>query len=308
MTRRILVTGATGFIGRRVVEALRSTESSVAAIVRQKMPVHPWLANTDLVVADLLSADQVRSAVADTAADTLIHCAWDVSPGYWMSASNEAWLTASKELIDAFASKEGRRVILAGTCAEYNWDDCLHPLNEQDGDFRPATVYGQAKLQLRRYAEQWSLAEPGRSYASGLIFFPFGPGEQASRLMPSVIQSCLQGEKPKVSSGRQIRDFIDCWAVGEALAAIALGNVAGPVNIGTGEGRPIGDIVRMVRDRINPDLEIEFGAIPDRPDDPDSLIANTDRLNHEVGYRPALKIDDALERTISEHLKISAHV
>jgi nucleoside-diphosphate-sugar epimerase len=96
-----------------------------------------------------------------------------------------------------------------------------------------------------------------------------------SRLVPSVVRTCLAGDAPQLTEGHQIRDFVDVWTAAEALA---LSNIQGPVNIASGTGVSVRQLATEIRDRIDPGLEIAFGAQPTRPDEPPSIVADTGRL------------------------------
>ncbi|MBT3910519.1 MAG: NAD(P)-dependent oxidoreductase [Rhodospirillaceae bacterium] len=299
--RRVIVTGATGLIGRHVVAALIDRSADVVAVARNPAEsAPPNLAGAELLTADLLDASG-RRAVAAVQADTLLHLAWDVSPGYVSAPSNLDWLSASLELIRDFQASGGSRAVLAGTCMEYDWRGAASdlPLNEKQSVFAPTTLYGHCKFALRSVLEEWAATQSPFSLSSGLVFFPFGPDEMPSRLVPSVVRTCLAGGAPQLTSGHQVRDFVDVWTAGEALAELSLSDVQGPVNIASGVGMSVRQLAMAIRDSINPGLEIEFGALQDRPDEPSSLIADTGRLVDDLGFHPSLPFSEALERTIA---------
>src|SRR5207244_636415 len=133
-----------------------------------------------------------------------LHFAWFAEPGaFWTSPENERWRAASLELLEGFVAAGGRRAVVAGSCAEYEWggdERC----SETATPLRPATAYGGSELALWRRAarlEQLSLGW-------GLIFFVFGPGEHPQRLVSSVARALLRGDPAETSTGEQVRDFI----------------------------------------------------------------------------------------------------
>jgi nucleoside-diphosphate-sugar epimerase len=281
---RVLVTGATGFIGRHALEPLRAAGHEVHAVARTP--------GTDAGVtwhaADLLaSADVVR----EVEPDALLHLAWYAEHGkFWTSPLNERWVDASVELLRAF---RGARVVMAGTCAEYDWTTGARTLPE-DAPLAPATVYGRSKHALHEAARSFDV-----SLAWGRVFFLFGPGEHPGRLVPSVLAPLLRGEEARTTSGEQVRDFLDAPQVAQAFAALLDSDVRGAVNVASGRGVAVRDLVMTLAEHAGrPDL-VRLGAIEQRPGEPPFIVADTRRLNEEAGWRPHTSLQDALGALVS---------
>ena len=189
---RILVTGATGLIGAPTLAPLIASGREVHAVTSRRprtgaaAPVH-WH------VCDLLDARATEALASQVAATELLHLAWYAEPGrVWSSPENLRWVEASLRLLQAFTEAGGRRAVLAGSCAEYAWQESTLCV-ESSTPCRPATLYGAAKHGLHVIAESYA-AELGLSLAWGRIFFVFGPGEHEARLGGSVARSLLRGE------------------------------------------------------------------------------------------------------------------
>ena len=228
MTPRVLVTGATGFVGRAVVPLLQKRGFEVHAVGRTE-PLHSGLT---FHAADLLASAQVSTVVAAVRASHLLHLAWYAEPGlYWKSARNLDWVAASLHLVRGFAEAGGRRVVVAGTCAEYEWGSPR--FYETQSACVPATLYGAAKDGLRRLLEAYAEVA-GLSLAWGRIFYLYGPCEKPGRLVSDAIQRLLAGERFPTSEGRQKRDFLHIADAAAAFATLLDGSVGGPVNIGSG--------------------------------------------------------------------------
>jgi len=161
---RILVTGATGFVGRAVMPVLRERGLDAYAAGRE---------DVDLLRA---SADDLMRRVRPT---HLLHLAWTTEPGYQQSQDNYRWVSASLDLARAFADAGGRRLVAAGTCAEYAPSDGA--CSETATPLAPATPYGVCKDALRRMLESFA-AQREVSFAWGRLFFLHGPGERPHRL------------------------------------------------------------------------------------------------------------------------------
>ena len=292
---RVLVTGASGFIGRRTLEALARRGFEVHAVSRGGAPGGPpdgvaWHA------ADLLDPGARRGLLDSVGASHLLHLAWYAEPGaFWAARENAAWVAATVGLVDEFAAAGGRRATLAGTCAEYDWS-ARQPLAE-DAALAPATFYGVCKDATRRVAE--GLAERvGIELAWGRIFFAYGPHEDERRLVASVARALVAGERAATSAGTQRRDFLHVDDVAHAFAALLDSAVTGAVNIASGEAVTIRSIVeRIAQAAGRPDL-LDVGALPQRPGEPAELTASVVRLRDEVGFRPARSLEDGLAETV----------
>jgi nucleoside-diphosphate-sugar epimerase len=217
----------------------------------------------------------------------LLHLAWVTTPGaYWTSPDNERWVEASLGLLRAFAGGSGRRVVIAGTCAEYDWT-APGPCHEFVTPTWPATLYGKCKDELRRRAESFAAAE-GLSLAWGRLFFLYGPREHPARLVPSVTRSVLAGRFAECTSGAQVRDFLHVDDAAEALVVLLMSDVTGPVNVASGESIPVREVVETVATAAGrPDL-LRLGAKPSSANDPPVIAADVRRLRSEVGWVPRI--------------------
>ena len=294
---RVLVTGASGFIGRHALEPLMRRGFEVHALTsrrspRQTPPEVIWHR------ADLLEPG-VHGGLLDAVAPShLLHLAWYAEHGrFWTSLENLRWAAATIALVQAFAEAGGRRAVLAGSCAEYRWGEA-GPCIEGVTPLEPATLYGTAKNATRSLL-QAAAAELGIELAWGRVFFLYGPGEAPDRLVAAVARALVAGERAATGDGTQIRDFLHVADVGGAFAALVDGRVTGAVNIGAGEGRPLRDVIEAIGAAAGrPDL-LDIGALPPRPGDPAELVADVRRLRDEVGFTPAIALNDGIERTVA---------
>jgi nucleoside-diphosphate-sugar epimerase len=292
---RVLVTGASGFVGRRALVALRRRGLEVHAVARR--PPGERADDVAWHTADLLDDGARRTLLEHVRATHLLHLAWYAEPGaFWAARENAPWVAASVRLVEEFADAGGERVVLAGTCAEYDWA-AAQPLRE-DAPLRPATFYGVCKDATRRVTG--GLAERlGLSLAWGRIFFLYGPEEDERRLVASVARALVAGERAAISEGSQRRDFLHVDDVAGAFAALVDGAVTGPVNVASGEGAEVRRIAELLAQAAGrPDL-LDVGAVPSRPDDPPEIVGDAGRLRDDVGFIPAIDLRDGLERTVN---------
>lgn len=308
--RTLLVTGASGFIGRHAAAALAARGHHVVALSRRPEEASQAAEGADIEWrrCDLLRPGDAEPIVAEAGAATLVHLAWDVAPGYWRSAANLQWLEASLRLIRVFREAGGKRVVSAGTCAEYDWADpdiAVKPIAERQARFAPCTLYAACKRALHTALESYA-ETAGFSAAWGLVFFPYGPGERPERLVPQVVRALVKGERPETTDGSQIRDFLHVRDAGAAFAALAESAVEGPVNVASGRGVSVREVVELIRAHVAPEAEIGFGALKPRPQEPHRLVADIGRLAGEVGFTPQIALDDGIRDAVAWWARASA--
>lgn len=287
---RVILTGASGFVGREVARALIACGYEVHALSRR--------APTGLAVhhhaADLLRGVPELAAIGAT---HLVHCAWYAEPGrFWDAPENREWIAASLRLVRAFATAGGERVVVAGSCAEYSWDQAAYR-EDQLGDV-PQTLYGQAKRSL--FAALADAAPVlGLSLGWGRIFMPFGAREDSRRLLGTLIAARAEGREATFSAGEQVRDFMHVEDVGAALTALLDSSVEGPVNIGSGTGVSVRAFIEKAAAIADYSDRIRLGARDARPGEPAALVADTRRLAEEVRFTPRYTLETGLAEALA---------
>ena len=307
--KRVLVSGAGGFIGRWSVPALLRSGYEVHAVLsgNTSREIPEQLRGAKIHFADLLDDSAIDELTSEVRPSHLLHFAWIATPGlYWNSAENFRWVAASERLLRSFRAHGGRRVMMAGSCAEYDWsrvevcDERSSPLAKAKAADAAAAVsrYAACKIAL-----QTILADFGReehlSTAWGRIFFQFGPHEHPDRLVPSVICNLLLNREAPCSHGRQIRSFLHVADVGEAFAAVLDSELEGPVNIGSDERVSLTDLVDRIGRQIGRSELLRLGARPAPAREPSLLVPEIHRLRDEAQWRPRFTLNEALSDTIA---------
>lgn len=290
--RRVILTGASGLIGRQAIAPLLDRGFEVHAVARRaeasRGKLH-WHA------ADLLDEAAAASLVKDVAASHLLHLAWYAEPGkFWTSPENLRWVSASLALARAFAEGGGTDLVAAGSCAEYDWD-VAGVCGEDKTPLKPHTLYGVAKHALRQVLEAYAPLAPLR-LAWGRIFLLYGPEEHPARLVPSVIRPLLEGREAPCSHGAQLRDFLHAADVAGAFAALLDSAVEGPVNIGSGRATALRDLIGIIGRELGREDLIRLGVLPDNS--PALLVPDIRRLRDEVGFRPTFSLEEGLQDAI----------
>jgi nucleoside-diphosphate-sugar epimerase len=316
--KRVLVSGAGGFIGRWSVPPLLRLGYEVHAVLsgNASREVPAQLEGAKIHFADLLNDSNVDALTNEVRPSHLLHFAWIATPGlYWNSADNFRWLAASEHLLRCFLAHGGSRVMMAGSCAEYDWsragvcDELSSPLAgtkaaapsdaaAPNDAAATASPYAACKIALQEI-----LADVGRrerlSTAWGRIFFQFGPHEHPDRLVPSVICNLLLNREAPCSHGRQIRSFLHVADVGEAFAAVLDSELEGPVNIGSDERVALSDLIDRIGRQIGRPELLRLGARPTSPQEPSLLVPEIRRLRDEARWRPRFALNEALSDTIA---------
>jgi nucleoside-diphosphate-sugar epimerase len=284
--KRVLVTGASGFVGRHALAPLAARGFEVHTAGRTACPAAIWHES------DLLAPGEAERVMAEVKPSHLLHLAWDATPGsYWTSDDNLRWTATSLALLLAFQQQGGSRAVMAGTCAEYDWSHEV--LSETATPLRPRLLYGTCKDALRRAAESFC-AQHGVSFAWGRLFYLYGPGEKTGRLVPLVVNTLSEGRELAFSEGRLERDFLHTADAGDAFAALLDSDVSGAVNIASGETVTLRSVVERLAAALGKSNLVRFGARPEPVGEPLRLAADVTRLRGEVAWTPTRTLEAGL--------------
>src|SRR3990167_1159090 len=292
--KKVLVTGAYGFIGRHSLSFLKKAGYEIHTVSRID---RPSVAGITCHQANLLLPGVIDALMKQVKPSPLLHLAWYTEPSqYWTAKENIAWVKISLNLLESFEKQGGKRVVMAGTCAEYDWRygwcrEELTPLN-------PTTLYGTCKNALQSmlvsFSKQYDL-----SAAWGRIFFLYGPHENSSRLFPYLMKTLLNSEAARCTAGNHIRDFLHVSDVASAFVALLHSDVQGPVNIASGEALPIKDFIHKVAQKLGRADLIRLGVKQISSAEPALLVANIQRLETEVKWRPEFNLETGLDHAIA---------
>lgn len=293
MKQRVLVTGGTGFLGRAVIPNLTAMGYEVHAVTHGT-EIH----ETDIIwhKIDLLNCTHARNLIEIVKPDALVALAWHMAPGNAIAAENFDWIAPSIALIKAFSEAGGRRALMCGSCAEYDWAEPA-PFSESGTPLNPASAYGAAKHSL--FKEFTTLCElSGLSGVWARPFFMYGPGEARHRLAADVITALLQGRPALCSSGIQLRDYLHVADVASAISMLLDSDVNGPVNIGSGKAIAIKDLVLEIATQIGAANLVKLGERETPENDPDIIEADINRLQTSTGWAPRFDLKNGIADTI----------
>jgi nucleoside-diphosphate-sugar epimerase len=302
--KRVLVTGATGFVGRwSVAPLLRSGfEVHATASGQTSLEAPAELHGAALHTVDLLNESSIDALLERVRPTHLLHFAWIATPGiYWQSPENSRWLSAGRHLLQSFHRLGGERAVMAGSCAEYDWsqvavcDELSSPLASMSDP--KLSAYAASKLAMHAALAEFS-HRARLSSAWGRIFFQYGPYEHPDRLVPSVIRHLLEDQAALCTHGRQVRSFLHVADLGESFAELLKSAVEGPVNMGSDERVVLADLIGSIAREVGRPELVRLGARPAPAGEPAVLIPVVRRLRDEVGWRPSLSLHQGLVDTI----------
>ncbi|MFZ4732633.1 MAG: NAD-dependent epimerase/dehydratase family protein [Pirellulales bacterium] len=272
MSGRVLVTGGTGFVGRQVLRALHVSGHALRVVIRRgsaaRLPVP--VADADVIESDDLFAERAPWwEAACTGIDTVVHLAWYAEPGrYLVSPRNLACLAGTLALAEGAIAAGIRRFVGIGTCFEY---DLTSGHLSTDTPLAPLTPYAATKAAAFLALAQ-TLPAAGMSFVWCRLFYLHGEGEDPRRLTAAIRTHLSSGESIDLTSGTQIRDFLDVGEAGARIASMVDSDRCGPVNICSGRGITVRALAESIADEYGRRDLLRFGARPDNLVDPPCVV------------------------------------
>lgn len=295
---RVLVTGAAGFIGSRVTRRIVQDGHAVWAAIRPGESTDRLtdvLDRISVIACDLREASAVQGLISAAQPECTIHLAWYAVPGkYWTASENLDCVSMSLSLAQRLSAARCRRLVAAGSCAEYDWN--YGYLSEDRTPLRPGSLYGACKNATREILEAFC-NHAGMQFAWTRFFYLYGPSEAKERLVPHVVLALLRGECAKCTHGEQIRDYLHVDDVASAVWAVAKSDLSGPVNIGSGQPVKIRTIVETIAQHLHREEKVVLGNLSVDPLEPPLLLADVRKLTSVTGWKPSLSLKDGVANT-----------
>ncbi len=270
---RVLVTGATGFVGQAVVRVLKKHGADVHCVLRAGSAdkLNGTLQTVD--TPDLFGETADWWASVFDGFDLCIHLAWYAEPGKYLTSSrNLDCLSGTLAMAQGAVKAELRRFVGVGTCFEYDLSGgYLTTATRLD----PLTPYAAAKASAYLTLKQY-LPPRGVEFLWARLFYLYGAGEDARRLVPYLHQQLRAGAVAELTSGAQVRDFMDVDRAAELLVGDAFSDHQGASNIASGQGITVRQLAENIADTYGRRDLLKFGARPDNLTDPPVVVGLRD--------------------------------
>lgn len=260
MIQAAIVTGANGFVGKKVCQELMAQKIHVTAVVRRGAEHLDGLEGAQIVEADLAEYSQLDTLLQGRNADVFFHFAWTGSAGA-LRADERIQLAnvqSSCDAVKAAAALGVKRFLFASSIMEYEVSKQMQTVNP------PAlsTIYSTAKI-TANYMARAIAANCGISFIPCVISNIYGPGETSPRLINTSIRKMLRGEHASFSSGEQLYDFIYATDAARLFVAIAQSGLAGKTYyIGNPTVKPLKEFLLEMRDVVAPGVTLGLGDFP----------------------------------------------
>jgi UDP-glucose 4-epimerase len=287
--QRVLVTGASGFLGSHLCSRLLAAGAEVHAVSRTARRSAD--ARLRWWTADVEDLDATRGLVASVKPERVFHLGGVINGAPDLALvlpTYHSLVTSTVNLLSAIATAGCQRVVLVGSLEE--------PTEGAD-EICPTSPYGAAKWAASAYGRMF-----GRLFGVPVVIarthMAYGPGQPTWKLIPSTILALVRGEPPRLSSGRRPLDwvYVDDVVEGLLLAAGRPG-LEGTVELGSGTLTPIREVVARLVELVAPSIQPVFEALPDRPRAAERA-ADVAATRARLGWAPRTSLDDGLARTV----------
>ncbi len=295
--QRVIISGATSSIGIALCEECVTNGIGVVAIIRpesSKCSLIPKSNLIEIVESELSDYDSINSEGIH--ADAFFHLAWASTDGAaardntYDQADNIQAILKAVELAERCKCKV---FVGAGSQAEYGRTD---EVLTGDTACKPETAYGMTKL-CAGMLSRLMCRQKGIDHVWTRILSAYGPNCSKRTVISYTVDTLLQGEKPVLSDGRQVWDFIYISDVARALLACARSGVSGKTYvIGYGKSKLLREFLEEVRDILSPGQDMGFGERPYNADAVMHLECDISELTSDTGFVPDVDFKKGIKR------------
>lgn len=294
---RILVTGASGFVGKHLIKRLFQNEE-IYGIVKSNKAALRGLRLSKIYQADLSNYASVAKIITDANPDRIFHLAAYPDKGNntgHIKAAFDSNVFGTLNLLMASRNINYKRFIFAGSYKEYG--NKAVPFSE-DSSLKPLSGYAASKAAAEQYCNLFQAL--GKPITMLRFATTYGPGQEQATLIASTIKSALLNEKIVITSGNQTRDFLYIDDAVSALIKSAYSPYAeGEIfNIGSGYEIKVKEIVKEIVKICKSKSKVKAGELPQRQNEVLHMYGNTAKAHKLLKWHPKTKLEDGLKRTV----------
>lgn len=310
LLENILITGSTGFIGACLLENLVKENYNVSIIIRKKSNlwrINKFLDKVNVYYCDICDKKTVSDVVDKIQPDYIFHLA-TYGAYYFQNDDDQIIKTniiGTKNLVDACNKIDYKAFINVGSSSEYG----IKNKRMSEGDLlEPINTYGVSKASATLYCNMISkvLKKP---IGTVRLFSVYGRYEDKSRLFPSIILSCLNGENPKLANQHAVRDFIYVDDVVNFMKYVAFNQkIGGKIyNLGSGIQHSIKDVFDKAKEISGADIIPLWGSLEGRKSDTPVWVSDMSVVKKQLGWMPEYSLERGITETI-EWFKNNRHL
>lgn len=309
--KRVLVTGAGGFIGANLVRRLVADGHRVTALARPggtRWRLDGLDGDAEILEVDLLDRERVSDTVQSRHPEWVFHLAAYGASSWQTDAELIARtnLLATVGLVEACRDAGCEAVVHAGSSSEYGIKD--HAPAESE-PLEPNSDYAVAKAAATMFCRQVARRDGLRAVTLRL-YSAYGPYEEPRRLVPQLVSHGLRGALPPLVNPTIARDFVAVDDVVEAfvLAARVTSPEPGAIytspepgaiyNVGSGVQTSIAQLVALARRVLDIEVEPDWASMPPRNWDTDTWVADSRKIREELGWAPRIGLEEGFTRTV----------
>lgn len=289
--KKVLVTGATGLIGKELITPLKERGFDIYALTIDKNNPNN---GAHYIPCNIFNHEEVQKICTEIKAQYLLNMAW-CTTGLFNDNINFDFLASSLNILKHFTINGGKKTVMAGTYAEYGNKDVILKENMTPA---PINIYSKTKNWLREIATDFCLNN-GIDFAWGRIFSAYGKEADNRRLTGYVITNLLQNKQIIIKSGSLIRDYIYCKDIANAFVSLTDSNVSGIVNICTGIPTTISQYVLKIARIMNKEHLVTFNEEPSTQQK--IVVGDNTRLIKELKFKCDYTLDQALKEIIESY-------
>lgn len=291
MKKRLLITGASGLLGKALLERISLDDYEIIAVTKEEKQI---LFSEDILVVrcNLLDQTERRALVDKYQPEYIIHLAWDQAEGFRQADSNLLWLTASLDLLYSFKINKGKRFIFAGSSSEYDGENGVF----SEGDSFATTQYGLCKRKFTEIGCKFGV-DFGIEVVSARYFTLYGEYDRhLFGAIPSAINAFYRKERVYCKSPNTVRDYIYVGDAADATIELLQSDITGPINIASGRAQTIRDVFNKIAKQMKAE---DLLYVSDKSNRIDILSADITRMKNELGYTCRTDFDEGIIKTIN---------